>query len=174
MYKFSKLGMAAAIALPFALAGVAQAASDGALDGTASVGQSAVSIEKTKAVKVSGLGDIAFGSQASATTDLQQVGNACVFASDGSYSVTVTSDDGANFLLSGTTDTANKLAYSVDWGATALTYGTPLAAQAGDSAAEDCGGTPNATYTVTIAAADFSAAAADSYNGTLTITVAPE
>lgn len=172
MKKIIKAGL---IAIPLSLAGNAMAATDGSLafDGAASDGNSDVTIVKQVSVQISNMDDLDLGTHPQLTADETATDDVCVFTSDTTYLVTVSSANGA-FEMVGT-DPANTLNYSVQWGATPLTYNTQLATpQTGDAVDATCGGTDNASYTVTIAQADFNAATYDTYTDTLTVSIIPE
>lgn len=163
------------VAIPLTMAGHAIAATDGSLafDGNASSGNSDVSIVKQVSVQISYVDDLDLGTHAQLSSDQQATDDVCVFASNITYFVTVSSANGA-FQMVGT-DPANTLDYSVSWGAIPLTYDTQIgAAQTGDANDATCGGTQNASYTVTVAQADFNAATYDTYSDTLTVSIVPE
>jgi len=172
---FNRLFKAGAVTIPFILAGHALAATDGALkfDGEASTGNSDVSIVKQISVQITNLDDLDLGTHAQLSADQEATDDVCVFASNTTYFVTVSSANG-NFQMVGA-DPANTLDYSVRWGATPLTYNTQIGvAQTGDPLDVTCGGSSNASYTVTVAQADFNAATYDTYSDILTVSIVPE
>ncbi len=163
------------ITIPFALAGHVLAATDGALEfnGDASTGNSDVSIVKQISVQITNMDDLDLGTHAQLSADQEATDDVCVFASNTTYFVTVSSANGT-FQMVGA-DPANTLDYSVKWGATPLTYDTQIGvAQTGDPTDASCGGTDNASYTVTVAQADFNAATYDTYSDILTVSIVPE
>ena len=172
MNRFFKAGI---IAIPLTVAGHALAATDGSLvfDGAASSGDSDLSIVKQISVQITNMDDLDLGTHAQLSTDQAATDDVCVFASNITYFVTVSSANGA-FQMVGS-DPANTLDYSIRWGATPLTYNTQIGtAQTGDANDATCGGTENASYTVTVAQADFNSATYDTYSDTLTVSIVPE
>lgn len=155
--------------------GLAQAASDGALDGT-STGTSDIILEKDDMVQITGLADIDLGSESRLTADASASDDVCVFSTSGSYSVTVSSANGS-FILQDI-NTASDIAYEINWTVDntpqALTYNTASTAIAGNNNDPTCGGTPNASFEVVVPSAGFNAASPGTYIDTLTLLLSPE
>lgn len=157
------------------VAGSAQAATDGSLDTTSSA-TSDISLTKESSVQISGVSDIDLGTQGSLAVDATGSDDVCVFSSSGSYSITVTSSNGA-FVLSDV-DSATDIPYNLNWTVAAtpqaLTYNTTSNAVVGDQSDPTCGGTPNANFEVVIPTAGFNAAEPGTYIDTLTLLISPE
>ncbi|MFK7860422.1 MAG: hypothetical protein AB8B64_16505 [Granulosicoccus sp.] len=172
MNKSLKVGI---FTIPLTLAGHALAATDGGLvtNGAASTGSSDVSIVKQVSVQITNVDDLDLGTHAQLSADVVATDDVCIFASDTTYFVTVSSVNG-DFQLVGT-DPANTMDYDVRWGATQLSYNTQIGtAQVGDPSDATCGGTENASYSVTVAQADFNAASYDTYTDTIIVSIIPE
>ena len=155
--------------------GVAQAASDGLLDGD-STGTSDVSIIKTATVQVSGLADIDLGTQGSLSADAVESDGVCVFSSSAAYQVTL-SGGGVGFELDD--GSGNTIPYAVTWAANggaaaSVTSGTAITGLVGNATDVTCASSDNATFEITVAQGDFNGAAAGTYSDTLTMLVEPE
>lgn len=164
------------IASALIISGTATAASDGTL-GSNSIAESDVTVIKDDAVQISDVGDIDLGSHATLTADAVGSDDVCIFSSTTNYNVTVDSANGDFNLVDG----AASIPYSLTWtsnggSATTMSNGATLTGLTGDSTSVICAGTGghNATFEVTVAAADYNAAIPGTYIDTLTITVAPE
>jgi hypothetical protein len=165
----------------FAIPGAAIAATQGTA-GSTSTGTVGITAVVPGRVQISGLTDLDFGtvdpaSAASKTEDL------CVWSntSGRAYQVTATGSGASNaFTLS---DGTNTLPYSVEWADAAgqtsgdpLTSGTALTGQASTATNPTCsaGDATTASLIVNMTAANLQAAVASTYNGTLTLVVAPQ
>lgn len=154
------------------------AATDGNLD-TTSTGTSVVTIIKDNAVQITGVADLNMNTHSTLATDMVMGDDVCVFSSTSGYDVTVTSSTGA-FQLNGAT--AGSIPFSLSWtdttpavpAAIALAHGTTTASMSGDNTSLNCGGGTNANFEATVAAADFNAAAPDTYSATIQIVVSPQ
>ena len=165
----------------FALPGTAIAATQGTI-GATSTGTVGISATVPGRAQISGLTDIAFGT-ADPSTAASKSENVCVWSntSGKGYQITATGSGAANaFTL---TDGTNLLAYSVAWAATsgqtsgtALATGTALTGQTTTASNPTCasGPTSTASLIVSMSAANLQAAVASTYNGTLTLVVAPQ
>lgn len=138
-------------------------------------------------VRISGLTDVAFGSISSFAGDAVQSESLCLYSKSppaNHYRITARgSGPGGAFLLS--SGGAN-LPFEVQWsdspGQTSgsqLLPNQPLTGQqssAGAGSADDCSSGPGATASliVILRSASLSAAASGTYNGTLSLLVAPE
>ena len=167
--KFSKILLAGSA---FAVSGVALAATDGAL-GLDSTGTSVVTVIKQNAVQITDVDDIDLGTQPSLTADAVGSDDVCVFNSTGNYDVTVSSANGFT-LASGTDAMPYGVTWSANGGAAADAAAGQLTGLVGDSTSTTCAGGTNATFEVTVAAADFNAADPGTYTDTLTLFVEPE
>lgn len=173
----SMLGACTLLVVP----GVANAATQGTLGSTSS-GTVGISATVPGRVEISGLADIAFGTVNPAAAQAQNE-NVCVWSntSGRGYEVTATGSGASNaFTL---TDGTNTLAYSVEWAGTsgqasgtALASGTPLTGLTSTATNPTCsaGPTSTASLIVKMSAANLTAAVASTYNGTLTLVVAPQ
>ena len=149
------------------------AATDGTL-GADSSGTSDVMIVKDNVVQLSDVGDLDLGSFNSLTADLSASDAVCVFNSTASYKVTVDSSYGAYELRDG----AEAIPYAVNWIVGAVTapmaHGVENAGNLGDRTSPNCNGGTNASFEVTVAAADFNSALPGTYTDTLTLMIEPE
>jgi len=150
------------------------AATDGDL-GATSTGTSIINIGKDNAVQITNVDDIDLGTQGNLTATATQSDDVCVFSSTGGYAITLTSTNGSFHLKSGATTT--DIPYSVDWTAgttTTAVYATSITGLVGNQTAVDCNASTNASFAVSVTAADFNAADPGSYTDTLTLLVQPE
>lgn len=164
-----------------AIPGAAVAANQGTL-GSTSTGSVDISATVPGRVQISGLTDLAFGtvdpaSPASKAEDL------CVWSntSGKGYQVTATGSGASNaFTLS---DGTNTLPYAVEWSGTAaaasgtaMTAGTALTGLTSTAVNPTCstGAAATASLIVKMTSASLQAAVASTYNGTLTLVVAPQ
>ncbi len=150
--------------------GVAVAATDGTL-GLTSTGESIVTIIKENAVQITDVDDINLGTQATLAADATGSDDVCIFSSTGAYTVTASS---ANTVLE-LQDGANSIPYALEWDGNALSLGTATPLAPADSSSLTCAGSggTNASFGVTVASADFNAAAPGTYTDTLTFVVSP-
>ena len=170
MNRLARLAVATAT---FALASVAHAATDGDLaeNGAASEGSTDIQLVKSVSVQITALDDLDMGMFARLDEAVTATDEVCVFASGLTYFVTASSASGA-FNLTGTTD-GEIIPYTVSWGGEELAADTQITtAQTGTDDA--CPAEGNASYTVSVAAADFNAVGYDTYTDTLTLSVVPE
>lgn len=166
-----RLALAATLTLA---TGMATAATDGSLASTSS-GTSVITMTKQDAVQISGIDDINLGIRGNLSATEVGSDSLCVFSSTGAYSIVVTSSNGSFELMDSNNTTA--IPYSVDWivaSTRAVSYNTPLAGLIGNSTAVDCEGNTNATFQVSVEAADFNSAEPGDYRDTLTLLVTPE
>jgi hypothetical protein len=140
-----------------------------------STGTSIINIAKQNAVQITDVDDLNLGTAGSLSATATQSDSVCVFSSTGAYNITLSSANGS-FILSDT-NTTTDIAYSVDWTvgtATTAVYNAPITGLVGDSNAIDCGATTNASFAVSVTAANFNAADPGNYTDTLTLLVQPE
>lgn len=159
------------------------AASDGSLAtgaGATSTGTSVVTLTVPDLVRISNLNDITMAYTAgSGATGSDAV---CVYKNvDGAYGVTAqSSNDPSGAGTSGTFTLSDggtsTVAYSVDWGGSALTEDTISSGFTNaDTTSVSCGGTPNITVTVSATDAQVGAATATgAHTDTLSLMVTAE
>jgi alanine-alpha-ketoisovalerate/valine-pyruvate aminotransferase len=169
--KFFRIAMIASLT---AMTGTVMAATDGTI-GATSTGTSIINIGKGNAVQITDVDDIDLGTTGNLAATATQSDSVCVFSSTGGYNITLTSSNGS-FILNDA-NTTTDIAYSIDWtagGTTTAVYNTAITGLVGDSTSVDCGATTNATFAVSVTAANFNAADPGSYTDTLTLLVQPE
>ncbi|MFK7994153.1 MAG: hypothetical protein AB8B87_08440 [Granulosicoccus sp.] len=167
------------VILVTALSVVASAAAHAATQGTigaTSTGTSDVLLVKQNAVMITDVADLDLGTLNNTAVDLVASDDVCVFNSTSSYEVTVTSANAAFALSDGATGT---IPYAVTWAsnggaAAAVAYNTGIGGLLGDQASTSCGGGTNATFAVSVLAADFNSADPGTYSDTLTLMIEPE
>ena len=133
-------------------------------------------------VRITGLSDVAFSS-VSFSSDTTLAENVCAYSnsSTNGYRVTATGtgSGGAFSLASG----SNVLAYEVQWSAQSgktsgvqLTAGVPLTGLTSTATQQACNAGPatSASLIVILRSSAVSAATAGTYNGSLTLLIAPE
>lgn len=161
------------------LGSTAFAATQGTL-GETSTGSSDLSIEIPEFVRISDVGDLAFGSYGG-SGDVNGNDDLCIYRNNPAATYFVTaSGDGAASAFS-MTDGTNTIAYNVYFndasgttGEALLTTNSKSTQQSGaNTSALDCGGSNNANFHVEILEANLMSAAAGSYNGTLTMVAEP-
>ena len=134
-------------------------------------------------VRISGLGDVAFGTIANLGLDAVQSQSVCVYADTATngYNVTASGSGsgGAFQLASGLA----RLAYEVQWSSSAgqssgvqLSPNTPLPGQTSSATQQTCnnGAATTASLILVLRSAALSSASAGSYSGTLTLVVGAE
>lgn len=168
----------------FATSGL-MAATDGVV-GATSTGTLDISVDVEDLVRISGLSDILLTFDVTGTGDIVGSSTACVYRNGaGTYSVNATGSGTANaFTIQNGAATPTVIAYTVGWddavtgaAAAAVTSGSLLGGQTGaNTVSDDCstGGGANAFVEVTVPRASLVAAPSGTYNGTLTLEVAPE
>ncbi len=166
----------AVLASTLVASGSVMAATQGSL-GLDSTGTSIVTIIKQNAVQITDVDDLDLGNHATLAGPASDSDDVCIFNSTGNYRVTVTSNNGSFNLTSG----GNLIPYTFEWAANgnpaaAVTYNTAVTGLTGDSSSLTCAGSggTNASFGVTVAAADFNAAAPGTYTDTVTLFVEPE
>ena len=134
-------------------------------------------------VRLTKLTNAAFGTISSFAADSIKAQSVCAYSSTtgGRYNITATgSGSGSAFTLSGGSST---LAYEVQWSnssgqtlGTSLTPGVALTGQTSGATSSNCssGVSTTASLIIIIRASTAASATARSYNGTLTLMVAPE
>lgn len=165
-----------------AIPGTAGAVTADGTRGSTSTGTVDISATIPQQVQISKLTTVAFGT-VDPTVAASQAQNVCVWSNTSTkgYRITATGNGAANaFTLS---DGTNTLPYSVEWAGTsgqtsgtALTTGTQLSGLTSTATSPTCatGAATTASLIVKMTAANLSAAVANTYNGTLTLVVAPQ
>lgn len=156
------------------VSGTAIAAQDGTI-GATSQGTSDVTLVKENVVQITGVADLDLGIHNSTATALTAFDDVCVFNSTTNYAVTVSSANAAYELRSGT----DAIPYTVNWTDSsntpvALSNGNPAGGMSGDQTSLNCGGTNNASFAVSVTAADFNSANPGTYTDVLTLMIEPE
>lgn len=173
MYRVvGKFIASAALAAAILAPGLASAATQGST-GATTQGTVVINASVPNLVKLSGLADMAISVTGALNSANQSV---CAYSNTGNYTVTATAV-GGTFSLTGT---SASITYSVQWASTAgatsgtgLTYGVASAGFATGGANPACGGGLNASLIVNIADTDVGTAPADTYTGTLELSIAP-
>lgn len=169
-------------AAALAVAGPAQAASQGSL-GSTSTGSITITASIGAKAQISGLSDLTFSSlDAVNNSTLSQ--NACVWSNTATKNYTIkATGSGASNAFTVKDASNNVIPYTVAWAATsgassgtALTSGSASSSIATSATSPTCGGTGStSTLFVSLAAADQQAMiAGNSYTGTLTLLVTPQ
>ncbi|PZQ57526.1 MAG: hypothetical protein DI555_00925 [Novosphingobium pentaromativorans] len=133
--------------------------------------------------QITQLTDVSFGTISSVATNRSASQTVCVYASLGRYSITARGSGASNaFTLGNTANSAQQLAYTVQWAftgnqttGTQLTAGQALSSPNSINILCSLGGllASSASLIVTLPSANLSAAQAGSYTGILTLMVAP-
>lgn len=134
----------------------------------------------TSGVRISGLDDLQLG-QHSGLGDIQVSEHFCVFSGSGNYSLSVSSGNQSadgSFAFAGS-NTGDRIPFTlafddVGYGAALSPVGTTPLIGTGDSTLQDCGGSNNASLTVTVLEQDLQKAASGNYSDTLLLLVQPE
>ncbi|MFL6775859.1 MAG: hypothetical protein ACJ8EH_00295 [Sphingomicrobium sp.] len=134
-------------------------------------------------VRITNLGDVAFGSLANLGVDAVRSQNICVFAdtSANGYNVTATgTGPGGSFRLASGTRT---MAFDVQWSSSTgqssgsqLTPNVPLTGQVSPSTHQSCSSGPasSASLIIVLRSSVLSSATAGTYDGSLTLLIGPE
>jgi hypothetical protein len=157
----------------------AMAATQGSLSSSASTGTVLITATVNQLVRISALDDIPLGAY-SGTAGLSGSDQLCVYSNTGGYTISAHgSGAGSDFLLVGNSGTAT-VPYTVQWADAApaetgnsLSVNTAVS-QSVSGVNPTCGGGNNATVIISVSGEALATAPADSYSGTLTLTVAPE
>lgn len=176
-----KVGLSALIAA--AAASGAPAATQGSL-GTTSTGSVSISASVPSRVRISGLSDVAF-TNADPSVDASNAQNVCVWSNTSTrgYSITAMGSGAANaFTLS--SGALPVVPYTVEWAQTSgqasgtgITASTALTGQTSSAINPDCSAGPAASASLIVSVASSALQGMTSgvtYNGTLTLVVAPE
>ncbi|MEX2468205.1 MAG: hypothetical protein WD396_00480 [Pseudohongiellaceae bacterium] len=141
-----------------------------------------VEVQGSPEVRISDLDDLDFGLYgAGRTGNLQASERFCVYSSESSYRLSVSSsnqDGGGNFYLtSGGTDDAipmDVLFADRGTGAGTEPVGNQSLSGVGNNTADDCGGGNNATLTFTVQESDLRASSSGVYSDSVVLLVQPE
>lgn len=146
------------------------AATDGTL-GSTSTGTITITANIDQLVRISRLDDLDMGSLS--PTNLSATENFCVYSnSSPNYQITATgSGTGGAFAVS---DGSLELPYLLTINGNSAASGSPLSGAGANQFSTVCGATDNATLTVLFNSTEIAAANTGTYNGVLTLTVAPE
>ena len=158
------------------MASNAFAATQGTTGGT-STGNLLISLNVNDEVRISNLQDINLG-VFDGQNGLSGTSDACVFRNGtGIYQITATgSGDNNEFQLASGENTVDyTVSYNSGIAGVPLLSGTAVPQTGGDPSSETCGTTGNnGVITVDVAAAELIGSASGGYQGTLTLTVAPQ
>lgn len=183
MVNHSSRTLITAAAASLLLPGPALAATQGSF-GPTSTGSVTINASVPGRVRISGLSDVTFASVDPSVT-ASNAQNVCVWSNTSTrgYSITATGSGAANAftLVSGALPA---VPYTVQWAATSgqssgtsLASGTALTAQTSTAINADCSAGPSASASLVVSIAPAtlqSMTAGVTYNGTLTLVVAPE
>lgn len=183
MFNHSRCMLATGVAASLLLTGPAFAATDGSF-GATSTGSVSINASVPGRVRISGLTDVAFSNvdPMGTATNAQSL---CVWSNTSTrgYSITATGSGAASAftLASGALPAAP---YTVQWAptsaqtsGTSLAVGTALTGQTSTAINSNCSAGPSATASLVVSVGSStlqSMTAGVTYNGTLTLVVAPE
>lgn len=172
-----------ALAAAMLLAEPAMASTQGSF-GSTSTGSVTINASVPGRVRISGLSDVTF-SNADPSADASNAQNVCVWSNTSTrgYTITATGSGAANaFTLA--SGALPDVPYTVEWAAssgqtsgTSLAAGTTLAGQTSTATNQDCSAGPSASASLVVSIGSStlqSMTAGVTYNGTLTLVVAPE
>jgi hypothetical protein len=183
MFNHFRCALVTGVAGSLLLAGPALASTDGSF-GATSTGSVVINASVPGRVRISGLTDVTFSNvdPSVAAADAQSV---CVWSNTSTrgYSITATGSGAANaFTLS--SGALPVVPYTVEWAPTSgqtsgasLAAGTALTGQTSTATNSDCSAGPSASASLVVSVGSptlQSMTAGVTYNGTLTLVVAPE
>lgn len=183
MFNHFRCAIVTGVAASLLLTGPALAATDGSL-GTTSTGSVTINASVPGRVRISGLTDVTFSNvdPSIAATDAQSI---CVWSNTSTrgYSITATGSGAASaFTLS--SGALPVVPYTVEWAptsgqtsGTSLAAGTALTGQTSTAINSDCSAGPSASASLVVSVSSptlQSMTGGVTYNGTLTLVVAPE
>lgn len=183
MFNHLRCGLVTGVTASMLLTGPALASTDGSF-GATSTGSLVINASVPGRVRISGLTDVTFSGvdPSVAATDAQDV---CVWSNTSTrgYSVTATGSGAASaFTLS--SGALPVVPYTVEWAPTsgqstgsALIAGTTLTGQTSTAINSDCSAGPSSSASLVVSLGSptlQSMTAGVTYNGTLTLVVAPE
>ena len=164
------------------IAALSVATTANAVDGTlgaSSTGSSEVTVTKENLVQITGVDDLDLGAYTSTATNLSLSDALCVYSSTAAYKLTVTSANNS-FQLEDVSS-SSVIPYDLTWADSSgaispVEHGNIINNLLGsqtDTSCSDRSGT-NATFTVSVVAADFNGADPGTYSDTLTLMIEPE
>lgn len=183
MFNQVRCAVVAGFGASLLLTSPAFASTDGSF-GATSTGSVIINASVPGRVRISGLTDVTFANAdpSSAARDAQSV---CVWSNTSTrgYSITA-SGSGATNAFTLASGTLPVVPYTVEWAptsgqtsGTALTAGTPLTGQTSAAINSDCSAGPSASASLVVSIGSptlQTMTAGATYNGTLTLVVAPE
>lgn len=183
MYRTFKISAIAGLAACAVLAEPALASTQGSF-GATSTGSVTINASVPGRVRISGLSDVTFSS-VDPSVDASDAQNVCVWSNTSTrgYTITATGSGTANaFTLA--SGALPEVPYTVQWASssgqtsgTGLTAGSALTGQTSSATNSDCSAGPAATASLVVSIGSStlqSMNAGVTYNGTLTLVVAPE
>lgn len=183
MFDHFRCTLVTSVAAAFALASPALAATQGTL-GATSTGSVNINASVPGRVRISGLTDVSFASVDPLVT-ATSAQNVCVWSNTSTRGYRITaSGSGAASAFTLANGALPVVPYTVQWAptsgqtsGTSLVAGTPLTALTSTATNSDCSAGPSASASLVVSVASSalqSMTAGVTYNGTLTLLVAPE
>lgn len=178
-----RMSLLAGIAGSLLIAAPAAASTQGSF-GATSTGSLTINASVPGRVRISGLSDVTF-TNADPTVDATNAQNVCVWSNTSTRGYTITaSGSGAANAFTLASGALPEVPYTVEWASssgqtsgTSLTAGAALTGQTSSAINSDCSAGPAASASLVVSMASStlqSMTAGVTYNGTLTLVVAPE
>lgn len=183
MHNHFHIAAAAALSASVLLAEPALASTQGSF-GSTSTGSVTINASVPGRVRISGLNDVTF-SNADPSVAASNAQNVCVWSNTSTRGYTITaSGSGAANAFTLASGALPVVPYTVEWAGssgqtsgTSLTAGTTLTGQTSSAINSDCSAGPSASASLVVSIGSStlqSMTAGVTYNGTLTLVVAPE
>lgn len=183
MHNHFHIAAAAALSASVLLAEPALASTQGSF-GSTSTGSVTINASVPGRVRISGLNDVTF-SNADPSVAASNAQNVCVWSNTSTRGYTITaSGSGAASAFTLASGALPVVPYTVEWAGssgqtsgTSLTAGTTLTGQTSSATNSDCSAGPSASASLVVSIGSStlqSMTAGVTYNGTLTLVVAPE
>lgn len=183
MHNHFHIAAAAALSASVLLAEPALASTQGSF-GSTSTGSVTINASVPGRVRISGLNDVTF-SNADPSVAASNAQNVCVWSNTSTRGYTITaSGSGAANAFTLASGALPVVPYTVEWAGssgqtsgTSLTAGTTLTGQTSSATNSDCSAGPSASASLVVSIGSStlqSMTAGVTYNGTLTLVVAPE
>lgn len=183
MHNHFHIAAAAALSASVLLAEPALASTQGSF-GSTSTGSVTINASVPGRVRISGLNDVTF-SNADPSVAASNAQNVCVWSNTSTRGYTITaSGSGAASAFTLASGALPVVPYTVEWAGssgqtsgTSLTAGTTLTGQTSSAINSDCSAGPSASASLVVSIGSStlqSMTAGVTYNGTLTLVVAPE
>ena len=183
MGKYFHITAIAGVAASMVLAEAAFASTQGSF-GATSTGSVTINASVPGRVRISGLSDVTF-SNVDPSADADRAQNVCVWSNTSTRGYTITaSGSGAANAFTLASGALPEVPYTVEWASssgqtsgTSLTAGAALTGQTSSAINSDCSAGPAASASLVVSMASStlqSMTAGVTYNGTLTLVVAPE